>query len=144
MIKRFGLTVLALWMLVGLSACFKSPEEKFKGYMNDYFELVLSSEDDCETLAKKIDKFTNRNGDDIAECLTKMFEKAEETKDDTAVKQMLNEIVPKDKEKLLSGIRCAQNDSYIEANKKFGEIITTTTRDYMVKRMQKALSDVAK
>ena len=144
MIKRFGLTVLALWMLIGISACFKSPEEKLKGYMNDYFELALSSEDDCETLAKKIDKFTNKNGDDIAECMNKMFEKVEETKDDTAVKQMLDDIVPKDNEKLLAGARCATNESFIAANKKFGEIIMNATKEYMVKKMQKALSDVAK
>jgi hypothetical protein len=144
MIKRIGLTALALWMLVGITACFKSPEEKFKGYMDDYFELVLSSEDDCETLAKKIDRFTNKNGDKIAECLTKMFEKAEETQDDTAVKQMLTDVVPKDKEKLVSASRCASTPSFIEANKKFGGIIMTTTSDYLVKKMQKAMSGVAK
>ena len=131
--KRLSVAALCLSCLCfcGCSLFEKTPEEKFVDYMKEYADIVIDNNGKCEKSADKLNKFVEKNSEDISKTIKEMVarasqdEKAHEDAKKRAEKKIeeVQNSYSDDKKAILVAPACAGDKAFDAAQARFWRAI---------------------
>lgn len=132
--KRFCMIFLCLSCLCfcGCSKLLpKTPEEKFVDYLKEYSDIIIDNNGKCEKSADKINKFVEKNSEDIAKTVKEMVKRAtedEKTKEDAKQRaekkfEEVKNSYSDDKKAILIAPACSGDRAFDAAQKRFWSAI---------------------
>ncbi|MBR4984463.1 MAG: hypothetical protein IKY83_01815 [Proteobacteria bacterium] len=109
----------------------RTPEEKLVDYLKEYSDIIIDNNGKCEKSADKINKFLDKNSEDIAETIKEIIKRAdadEKTQDD-AKKRLekkideVNKSYSDDKRAILLMPECSGNREFKDAQQRFIRVL---------------------
>ena len=105
----------------------KTPEEKFVDYLKEYSDIIIDNNGKCEKSADKINKFVEKNSEDIAKTVKEMVKRAtedEKTKEDAKARaerkfEEVKNSYSDDKKAILIAPACSGDRAFDAAQQRF-------------------------
>lgn len=105
----------------------RTPEEKFVDYLKEYSDIIIDNNGKCEKSADKINKFVEKNSEDIAKTVKEMVKRAtedEKTKEDAKARaerkfEEVKNSYSDDKKAILLAPACSGDRAFDAAQERF-------------------------
>ena len=141
--RVFAIILSSIAMLLFVSGCAKSPEEKLVDLMNEYTDIIVSNENDCAAAGKKIDAFVDKNKAEFTKLMSEAI-KNNKDKKEAADKMFAEKMKGADEAKIKAITeKCGSDETFVKAQMKFGMMMLSAAMGGAGEAIGEAMKDTA-
>ena len=116
--RIFAIILCSVAMLLFISGCAKSPEEKLVDMMSEYADIIIDNQNDCAAAGKKLSAFVDKNQEEFTKLMSEVIKQNKDNKNND---EKMKNLKGYDEEKInAASEKCSSDPTFMAAQMKFG------------------------